>query len=339
MEQLVSILIPAYNAENFISQTIKSAINQTYSNKEIIIVDDGSKDNTFEIAKRFQSKEVKVIRQQNTGACGARNKAFSLAQGDYIQWLDADDLIDPNKISKQLQNVDEYEHSRIVFTCSWGKFFARHAKAKFIKDALWEDLDPVEWILRKFRDNIWMNPTVWLISRNLTELAGPWNEKLSISGDDDGEYICRVVAVSEKVKFVPEGKAYYRIGNPASLNFGMGKSRQKLESLLLSLELSINTLLRLENSSRTRAACVNYLQTWAPFFYDKEKDLFIKIEKFAETMGGMIKLPLISSKYRLIEKYFGRRAAIKTMEKWNYTKTKINRNIDRCLCYAKHYIE
>src|SRR5438876_760555 len=102
MKPLVSILIPAYNAEEWIADTIRSAIGQTCPRKEIIVVDDGSSDRTAEVAQRFASKEVTVVSIQNQGAAAARNHALRLSQGDYIQWLDADDLLAPDKVERQL---------------------------------------------------------------------------------------------------------------------------------------------------------------------------------------------------------------------------------------------
>src|SRR5919199_5243439 len=103
MEPLVSILIPAYNAQQWITDTIESALAQTWPKKEIIIVDDGSSDQTLQIVKQFASKTVLIVTQANHGASVARNTAFSLCQGDYIQWLDADDLLAPDKIEKQVR--------------------------------------------------------------------------------------------------------------------------------------------------------------------------------------------------------------------------------------------
>src|SRR5688572_32856810 len=102
MAKLVSILIPAYNAERWIGATIRSALAQTWPDTEIIVIDDGSRDGTLAIARGFQSRSVKVVTQPNTGAAGARNAALELAQGAYIQWLDADDLLAPDKIAAQM---------------------------------------------------------------------------------------------------------------------------------------------------------------------------------------------------------------------------------------------
>jgi len=101
MKPLVSILIPAFNAEETIAATIQSAISQSWHPKEIIVVDDGSTDKTAQVARSFGSR-IKFVSASNQGASAARNRAFSLCSGDYIQWLDADDELQQDKIERQL---------------------------------------------------------------------------------------------------------------------------------------------------------------------------------------------------------------------------------------------
>ncbi|MBI4684762.1 MAG: glycosyltransferase family 2 protein [Nitrospirae bacterium] len=314
MTLLVSILIPAYNAEKWISETIKSALEQTWPRKEIIIVDDGSTDNTLKAAKQFESKIVKVITQENRGASAARNKALSFAQGDYIQWLDADDLLSPDKIEQQLKSIDIDKNAKVLLSSAFGEFYFRKNKAKFIPTSLWQDLEPIEWMLRKFSENIWMNPATWLISRRLTELAGPWDERLSL--DDDGEYFCRVVAASEKIKFVPDAKVYYRQCNISSIS--KSTSDNACRSLFLSHSLCINYLLRLENSERTRTASLKLLQIWFIYFYPEKKDLLNQINKLTHKLGGQLMPPKLSWKYSLIQKIFGWESA----KKFRYSSRK-----------------
>src|SRR5262245_52646585 len=121
--QLVSILVPAYNKEAWIEDTIKSALAQTWQHKELIIIDDGSKDRTLDVVRRYESATVKVVTQENQGACAARNKAYSLAQGSYIQWLDADDLLHPQKIEAQMKGIPDGTRDRCLRTAAFGSFY------------------------------------------------------------------------------------------------------------------------------------------------------------------------------------------------------------------------
>ena len=327
MDELVSIIIPAYNAEYWISDTIRSALSQTWPKKEIIIVDDGSTDNTLAIARTFESRIVKVFAQPNKGASAARNEGLRCAEGSYIQWLDADDLLAPDKISHQLKCADRGQDSRVLLTSSFGTFYYCYERATVRPTALWQDLSPVEWIENKFNGNVWMNPGVWLVSRKLNEQAGPWDERLSL--DDDGEYICRVVAASEKVQFVGEGMSYYRLGNIGSLS--ASTSDRACESLLLSSSLCIQYLLSLENSERTKNACLNLLQSSLPFFYPGEDALLTKINDLASELGGTLRAPTVNWKYYPAEKFFGREGRIKVMNNWRGVKYLMRRNWDKLL--------
>ena len=149
MTPLVSILIPAFNVEKWIADAIKSAIAQSWRRTEVVIVDDGSTDATLAIARRFASKKVVVLTQKNQGAAIARNRALELCQGKYIQWLDADDLLSPDKIERQMEAAQVFANKRTLLASEWGSFAYRTKRAKFHATALWCDLSPVEWLLRK----------------------------------------------------------------------------------------------------------------------------------------------------------------------------------------------
>ena len=288
MTPLVSILIPAYNAQEWLADTLRSALAQTWPHKEIIVVDDGSSDGTLAIARRFESDSVRVVSQANQGAAAARNKAFTLSNGDYIQWLDADDLLAPDKIARQIAFRDERPGRRTLLSSAWGSFFYRHSRAKFLPTALWCDLSPTEWLLRKMGQKLHMQTATWLVSRELTEAAGAWNTKLL--GDDDGEYFCRVLLASDGVRFVPEAKVYYRASGASSLSY-IGRSDRKREAQWHSMELHINYLRSLEDSERVRAACVRYLQTWLVHFYPERFDIVRRAEKRASDLGGRLYEP------------------------------------------------
>lgn len=325
MKPLVSILIPAYNTEKWIGATINSVIAQTWPHKEIIIVDDGSTDSSFHIAKKFESKSVKVVTQENSGACVARNKALSFAQGDYIQWIDADDLLAPDKISQQLKKGNDGQNSRILLTSAFGTFFSHYQKAKFKPNSLWRDLSPVDWMSIKFSEIVWMNPATWLVSRKLADMAGQWDERLLM--DQDGEYICRVVANSETVKFVKSSKCYYRIGNIGSVS--MNKSYKAAESYLLAARLCINYLRSLEDSERVRAACLKFLENRLVVFYPDKHELIQKANELALELGGELSLPTERLVYYLIRKTFGLNMARNAKKMVLKTKTSVHKIWER----------
>jgi glycosyltransferase involved in cell wall biosynthesis len=301
MAPLVSILIPAYNAESSLADTLESALAQTWPHKEIIVVDDGSRDRTLEVANSFVFRGVIVHSQSNQGAAAARNKAFSLSQGQYILWLDSDDLLSSDKIALQVAALGSSPSSRTLLSCGWAYFMYRPHKARFVATPLWSDLSPAEWLFRKLEINLHMQTATWLVSRELTEAAGPWDTRLL--GDDDGEYFCRVLLASDGVRFVPGAKVYYR-RSLGSLSF-IGRSDRKMESQFLSMKMHIGYLRSLEDSSRVRSACVKYLQRYLLYFYPERSDIVREAQELAASLGGQLATPSLPWKYNWIQKLFG----------------------------------
>ena len=115
---VVSICMPAYNAEDYVAAALDSVLGQTWSNLEIIVVNDGSTDGTAGVLDRYSDEaRVTVIHQENQGAAAARNRGFEASTGDYIQYLDADDLLHPRKVEAQMAVLDDHT-SETVAVCS-----------------------------------------------------------------------------------------------------------------------------------------------------------------------------------------------------------------------------
>jgi glycosyltransferase involved in cell wall biosynthesis len=332
MTSLVSILIPAYNAERWIADTIRSALEQTWPRKEIIIVDDGSADQTLTVAQQFASKDVAVLSQENQGAAAARNRALGLSQGDYIQWLDADDLLAPQKIASQLVAADHYGSERTLFSAAWGQFYYRVGKASFVSTSLWCDLSPVEWLIRKLGQNLHMPPATWLVPRELTDAAGPWDTRLSL--DDDGEYFCRVILASDAIRFVPHAKVFYRASGSGSLS-SIDQSEKKLISQFISIQVHVGYVRSLEDSERVRAACLNYLQSRFLRFYPERVAFVKQMQQLAASLGGRLEIPKLSWKYSWIRKTFGWKAAKRARQHYNRCKSAAIRFWDKILFYVE----
>ena len=119
---LVSILIPCYNAEKWIEQAIKSALNQTYPHKEVIVVDDGSTDNSLEIIKSF-GDAIRWETGKNQGGNATRNRLLELSNGEWLQYLDADDYLLPNKLEQQVQFLEKNSGIDIVYSPSIFEYY------------------------------------------------------------------------------------------------------------------------------------------------------------------------------------------------------------------------
>jgi glycosyltransferase involved in cell wall biosynthesis len=305
MRTLVSILIPTYNAQEWIAETIQSALAQTWPRKEIIIVDDGSTDATLSVARQYECSTLKVIHQENRGACSARNRAFQECQGNYIQWLDADDLLAADKIERQLVVAESLTDPYILYASAWGTFYYRASKARFHPTPIWQDLDPVEWLVLRLANPWMINPSAWLVSRRLTDKAAPWDERLM--RDQDGEYFCRIVSLSRYVKFVLESRCYYRIANLSSVS--NTRSRKAWESIYLSTTLTIGHVLAREDSERTRQACVTRLNMIVSLLQTNAPDLADRLRQQIIKLGGEVVPKSTTMKYALVQRIIGERRA------------------------------
>ena len=117
MKELVSIIIPIYNVEKYLTKCIESVINQTYKNLEIILVNDGSTDNSKEIIDKYSliDSRIKVINKKNGGLSEARNAGIEIAKGDYIGFLDSDDWIELNMYEKLYKYIKQENTYHILF--------------------------------------------------------------------------------------------------------------------------------------------------------------------------------------------------------------------------------
>lgn len=328
MKPLVSILIPAYNAQDYLAETIQSAVNQTWAHKEVIILNDGSKDRTLDIAKGFAAKNVQVISTENHGLSAAVNAAYRNCQGDYIQELDADDILAPDKIERQLTALREPDNKRTLLSSPWAYFYYRTRMAKFVPNSFWRDLSPVEWLLIKLGQNLHMQNATWLVSREIADAAGPWDESLQY--DQDGEYFARVLLASESVRFVPEGRVYYRVSGSNRISF-IGNSRNKKESLLRSMKLHVQYIRSLEESQRVHQACLKYLQNWFGIFCSDFPEAVLELQGLAAQLNGSLESPRFSWKYAWMASLFGPEAARWGQRVLPEEKTNMQRRWDRFL--------
>lgn len=297
---LVSVLIPSFNAEGWIEETLRSVLNQTWSNIEIIVVDDGSTDRTVSIAQTYARQGVRLFTQENCGAAAARNRAFQISKGEYIQFLDADDLISPDKIQSQMQLLMVEGSS--VATCRWGRF-TNEPQLIIIRPMLnWKDLAPIDWLVATWAEGAGMLfPALWLIPRNVVERAGFWREDLSLN--DDGEFFTRIVLASDRVLFAANGLAYYRSGNAGTLS--SKKSRRAWQSGFDAIEACIFNARSLEDSDRIRRCGSLLWQVYAHGAYPHFPKLANLALKSAALLHRVRLEPQGGILFKLIASFFG----------------------------------
>jgi glycosyltransferase involved in cell wall biosynthesis len=254
MSRTVSILIPCFNCSPWIGATLESALAQTWPDCEVIAVDDGSTDDTSARLEAFRSRGVTVLRQPNRGASAARNRALAEARGNFIQFLDADDLLSDDKIAVQVEALEPHA-DRKVASCAWGWFSTTAADATMSAETIWDDQSPIDFLVACARENLMFPPCAWLIPRRLCDAAGPWNETLSMN--DDGEYMARVLAASGGIRFCEGARAYYRNANPDS--YSGRRTAAAADSDLRAWDAIVAVMMRMEKSDRVaKAAAIGY---------------------------------------------------------------------------------
>lgn len=259
MDSLISIIVPVYNTENYLEKCLYSLVNQTYKNIEIIIIDDGSPDNSMNIIQKFvlADNRVKVISQKNQGLSGARNTGMNNANGDYIMFIDSDDWIEIDTCEKAI-NASEKYNADVVF---W----------PYIKE--FSDLQKDNYLFDK-TEIIWSEKNINQLSRRMVglvgdELANPqsidnlvtaWGKlyKKSVIGDvrftdtkilgtEDALFNIEVFLGINSAVYIPDLLSHYRKDNESSLTHNYKK---KLVSRWREMYSRIKFLLDRNDMSR-----------------------------------------------------------------------------------------
>ena len=299
-QPLVSILIPSRNAERWLAETLASALGQTWTNREIILVDDGSTDGSLALARSYEAQGVRVIAQPNFGASAARNRAFRESRGDLLQFLDADDLLSPDKIERQVAELTRRPVGTVA-SCAWGRFTTDPAQAVFVDDTVYRDFLPIDFLVLGGEGFHMMHPSAWLTPRAVAVRAGPWDESLTLN--DDGEYFCRVLLASTGVAFTPGARSYYRSGLSGSLS--QRRDERSRRSQFRSIELIEQHLLTAEDSPRTRRARAGYYQRFLHDFFPFPAELMRAAESQVTVLGGTSLPPPMGPKTAALARLVG----------------------------------
>lgn len=265
MDPTVSLLIPCYNAEQWIIPAIESALNQTYSNIEIIVIDDGSSDRSLEKIKQF-GDAIRWETQSNQGGNITRNRLLELSRGTWVQYLDADDYLLPDKIEKQIHFLSQYPDTDVIFSPGIDEFWTNGQSVQQIK-TITHINDP--WILLAK----WELPQTGrvLLKRDGLVAIGGWNEQQPCC--QEHELYFRLLADGRNFRYCDHAGSVYRLWsqntvsrkNPLHVYRERLRIKDRMYTFLQTSEQLTQPRLRAINQSRLDCARIiwNYDQRWA----------------------------------------------------------------------------
>lgn len=243
----VSVIIPAYNYARFLPESIESALTQTFHDLEIIVVDDGSTDDTLEVARGYEGK-IRYHRQANRGISAARNAGCRMASGEFFAFLDADDIWDPEKISRQVEVFKASPKTSLVST--YLRFIDSEGKPLHGQKP---SVVPGETL----KDIIYRGsaaPSTFMVRRSCFESVSGFDESLMAMEDLD---FCLRVARKHVIRHIPENLGAYRVHGP-SLSGNPAKVYPSFIAIYKKL-LNNSTGIRTRGIIRRRLARYRYL--------------------------------------------------------------------------------
>jgi glycosyltransferase involved in cell wall biosynthesis len=279
---LVSICMPAFNAARYVAQAIETVLRQSYTNWELIIVNDGSTDDTAAILQRFVDKRIRIYDQSNEGQSAAANQAFNSANGQLIKFMDADDLLSPDFIFHQVSAIGG--RTDAIAVSSWGRFYHDDLSSFVTNDQLiFNEISPLKWMVSNMEGRqAMMQCALWLIPKQLLQQSGLWNETLSLI--NDFEFFIRVLLKAVTIVSSPRAILYYRSGDGNSLS--ALRSEAHVNSAFRSIELGNGHLLRYENSGVTRKIAANNFLYFIYDIYPSYPELILKAKQRIQSLGG-----------------------------------------------------
>ncbi len=318
MPPLVSIIIPCRDGAAWLGAAIESCLGQSWKHLEIIVVDDGSTDGSRDVAARYRDRGVVARDSRRRSAAAARNTGLRAARGEFIQFLDADDVLDADKIRVQIERLADAPAGAVA-SGAWARFRGHPSEAVFAAEPVWRDFSaPEEFLIASWLGGGMMANFAWLSPRTVLERAGPWDETLSLV--DDGEYFCRVALVASAIVFCGQARGFYR--SKAAPGLSRRRDRAALVSAFTAIDLSCQRLLQRSSSPTAKRACAtNYLR-FAYDAYPQARDVVTLAERRARELGGSELRPGGGRAFQLLAKSFGWKFGKYCQRAWHRLKAR-----------------
>lgn len=282
----MSVLIPLYNAEQYIEDTIIRLKKQTYPNIEVIIVDDHSTDKSLKIAQKYVSEQVHVYVNPKKGGNSARNYAFLQSRGEYVKFIDADDFCSDNMIKSQMERIlSEGTRQTVVF--SPVRMYYPDGQLFVPPRGIDRDYVPsIELLLDIWRGKGFNCPHCHLMHRSLVNKVNGWNE--NIIKNQDGEFFARIYAAADKALAVDsEYAVWWQTGSGVSTQMSL----RAIESVCETHCIISDLIYSYRNDEETRKICGRFIGAYVFFNYPLIKPLLPQIETYCEKTNTVLYFP------------------------------------------------
>jgi glycosyltransferase involved in cell wall biosynthesis len=269
----VSIVTPLYNKAAYITQTIQSVLSQTYSDWEMLVVDNGSTDSSWEKARTFQDSRIRLLQSSKQGPGAARNYGLTHACGEWIQFLDADDLLEPNHLEQQLTAASKNPEAEII-ACYWQEFTDENPTVKVLREPV-----GIGQPIQTLRDSAialppWAVHAAW-VKRSVLSGDRYWPEQLDRYLAEDTAFWFKLVSQCS-VAYGNSKGALYRMQTPQCRN--QNSSPEKwFQGIHAAIELN-RQFLQARNQAYTPAQCENLMATYSALYLLAREQKLVSVE-------------------------------------------------------------
>ncbi len=294
MSGLVSIVVPTHNRASLIAETLETVLAQTHTDYEVIVVDDGSDDHTNKVIEdlrgRFRPGRLVYVEQVHSGLCAAMNRGTGLSRGDFIQYLDSDDILFPNKLAAQVEFLAKHPDVDAVY--SYARGFRRNDRRRAVDRRLFDPRDKLDFTLRY--QKLLGHTSAMLWRRKAVETVGPWDESLLVWMDWD--FVVRYMARGGKLGCLRKLHVLFRV-HGASVTYGP-KDVRHAESIIRAVRKVRDLLEATGNRSYLGAlserACLASLEMAGQGHYAQAEEL----AHLLEDLGRSVRLPHLVRLFR-----------------------------------------
>jgi glycosyltransferase involved in cell wall biosynthesis len=287
MTPFISVIIPVFNAERYIGQSIQSVLGQTFPDFELLVINDGSTDASESVIGRFSDQRIRYFNKPNEGQCRTLNLGIAESKGRYIKFLDADDYLNQDHLSAlvaRLQTIPDKEQTEVLYLCKWQRFSGIRDLWPMGYRPEWRDAEAATFIEKALGNGPDMLPAwQWLIPKVIIESSGGWNEDLGLG--NDFEFSIRLILASRRIVFCEGAIVYYR--SDLRANMSSDTSLKTILSVLHASRIGIENILSTYNSQEIRRVCADKLMAWLISYYPYiGRQLVSIVEAEINELGG-----------------------------------------------------